>query len=204
MKQRVGFDLGPDDIFGFGVMVIAKHPVLFSMGTTVLIGMGFAFLATLVLTPIGMNVLLYKDPPRGAPKWWHLLGTLWAGLHLGGSEVSLYYVLRPVLKVFSPRTADDTLRRATRWFARGVVKGLPFGKLEFQNISEEIFRKPSIIISNHQSAVDVMLVVSLPGDIRQTAKKRVFDNPMLGIGCKLLGHVLVEPNNPETDAAPLP
>jgi 1-acyl-sn-glycerol-3-phosphate acyltransferase len=185
-------------IFGFGVMVMAKHPVLFSMGTTVLIGMGFAFIATLVLTPVGMNLLLFKDPPRGAPRWWHLLGTAWAGVHLGGSEVFLYYVLRPVLKVFSPRTADDTLRRATRWMARGVVKGLPFGKLEFQNISAETFRKPSIVISNHQSAVDVMLVVSLPGDIRQTAKKRVFDNPMLGIGCKLLGHVMVEPNDPET------
>lgn len=185
-------------IFGFGVMVIANHPVLFSMGTTVLIGMGFAFLATLVITPLSMNLLLFKDPPRGAPKWWHLLGTLWAGLHLGGSEVFLYYVLRPVLKVFTPKNADDTLRRATRWMARGVVKGLPFGKLEFQSISEATFRKPSIVISNHQSAVDVMLVVSLPGDIRQTAKKRVFDNPMLGIGCKLLGHVQVEPNDPET------
>src|SRR5437899_12154041 len=42
-----------------------------------------------------------------------------------------------------------------------------------------------------------MLIVSLPGDVRQTAKKRVFDNPMLGIGCKVLGHVLVEPDEPE-------
>jgi 1-acyl-sn-glycerol-3-phosphate acyltransferase len=42
------------------------------------------------------------------------------------------------------------------------------------------------------------LIVSLPGDVRQTAKKRVFDNPILGIGCKLLGHVMVEPNDPET------
>ena len=41
-------------------------------------------------------------------------------------------------------------------------------------------------------------MVSLPGDVRQTAKKRVFDEPMLGIGCKLLGHVMVEPNDPET------
>ena len=119
-------------------------------------------------------------------------------LHLGGSEVFLYWVLRPILKVISPATADDRLRRATRWMARGVVKWMPFGKLEFQNITPETFLPPCIVISNHQSAVDVMLVVSLPGDVRQTAKKRVFDTPTLGIGCKLLGHVLVEPNDPET------
>jgi len=185
-------------IFGFAVLVFANHPVLFSMGTTVLLGMVCAFAATLVLTPLCMDLLLFHDQPRGAPRWWHLLGTVWAGVHLGGSQLFLYYLLRPLLKIFSPRTADDKLRRATRWMARGVVKGLPFGKLEFQNITRKTFEKPAIVISNHQSAVDVMLMVSLPGDVRQTAKKRVFDNPMLGIGCKLLGHVMVEPNDPET------
>ena len=99
----------------------------------------------------------------------------------------LYYMLRPILKIVSPATATDKLRRATRWMARGVVKWMPFGKLEFQNISAETFAKPCLVISNHQSAVDVMLMVSLPGDVRQTAKKRVFDEPMLGVGCKILG-----------------
>jgi predicted RND superfamily exporter protein len=50
-------------IFGFGVMVLADHPVLFSMGVTVLIGMGFTFLATLIVVPIGMDLLLFKPPP---------------------------------------------------------------------------------------------------------------------------------------------
>ncbi len=185
-------------IFGFGVLVLADHPVLFSMGVTVLLGMGFAFLATVVLTPLCMDMLLFKPPPRGAPRWWHPLATLWVLLHLGGSQLLLYYVLRPVLHMVSRRTAADRLRRATRWVARGVVKGLPIGKLEFQNLTPETFSPPCIVISNHQSAVDVMLIVSLPGDVRQTAKKRVFDEPMLGIGCKVLGHVMVEPNDPAT------
>ena len=70
-------------------MVIADHPVLFSMGTTVLIGMGFAFVATLVMTPMCMDLLLFKDPPRGAPRWWHPVVTLWVLLHLGGSQVAI-------------------------------------------------------------------------------------------------------------------
>jgi 1-acyl-sn-glycerol-3-phosphate acyltransferase len=184
-------------IFGFAVLIFAKHPVLFSMGTTVLLGMACAFAATLVITPLCIDLLLFKNPPRGAPRWWHPLGTVWVLIHLGGSQIFLYYVLRPILKIISPRTADDQLRRATRWMARGVVKWMPFGQLEFQNITPQTFSPPCIVISNHQSAVDVMLVVSLPADVRQTAKKRVFDEPMLGIGCKLLGHVMVEPNDPE-------
>lgn len=185
-------------IFGFGVLVLANHPVLHSMGTTVLLGMGFAFIATLILTPLCMDLLLFKNPPRGAPRGWHLLGTLWVAIHLGAGELFLYCVLRPILKIISPRTADDRLRRVTSWAARGLIQGLPFGKLEVQNISRETFSSPCIVISNHQSAVDVMLIVGLPGDVRQTAKKRIFNTPILGIGCKLLGHVQVEPNDPET------
>ena len=184
-------------IFGFAVLIFARHPVLFSMGTTVLLGMVFALTATMILTPLLMDLLLFRPQWRAAPRWWHLLGTVWVAVHLGGSQIFLYYILRPLLKIFSPRNADDQLRRATRWMARGVVKGLPFGTLEFANISRETFSPPCIVVSNHQSAVDVMLVVSLPGDVRQTAKKRIFDAPFLGIGCKILGHVMVEPNNPE-------
>jgi 1-acyl-sn-glycerol-3-phosphate acyltransferase len=185
-------------IFGFGVMVIADHPVLFSMGATVLIGMVFTFSATLVLTPLCMDVLLFRDPPRGAPRWWHVLGSLGVGLYLAVTQAFLYGILRPVLKIFSRDNADSQLRRTTSWMARGLVKGMPFGKLEFRNISRATFDPPCIVISNHQSAVDVILAVSLPGDVRQTAKKRVFDAPMLGFGCKILGHVMVEPNYPKT------
>ncbi len=185
-------------LFGFAVLAFAKHPVLFSMGTTVLIGMVFTFLATIVLTPLCMDLLLFNAPPRGGPRWWHLLGTVWATIHVGASEVFLYYVLRPILKVTSPRTADELLRRATRTAGRMVVNWLPFGRLDMQNISAATFSPPCIVISNHQSAVDVLVMVAMPGDVRQTPKKRVFDSPLLGIGCKLAGHVMVEPNDPET------
>jgi len=185
-------------IFGFGVMVIARHPVLFSMGATVLIGMVFTFIATLVLTPLCMDALLFRAPPRGAPRWWHVVGSFGVAIYLGLSQTFLYYILRPILNIFSYRKADDQLRRATRWMGRRLVKGMPFGKLEFQDISPATFNPPCIVISNHQSAVDVVLVVALPGDVRQTAKKRVFDAPMLGFGCKILGHVMVEPNDPRT------
>jgi predicted exporter/SAM-dependent methyltransferase len=37
-------------IFGFGVLAFAKHPVLLSLGTTVLLGITLSFAATLILT----------------------------------------------------------------------------------------------------------------------------------------------------------
>ncbi len=39
-------------IFGFGVLIFARHPVLHSLGTTAFLGMVFALVATVVLTPL--------------------------------------------------------------------------------------------------------------------------------------------------------
>jgi 1-acyl-sn-glycerol-3-phosphate acyltransferase len=188
-------------LFGFAVLVFAQHPVLFSMGTTVLIGMTSAFVATVVLTPLCMDLLLFKDPPRGAPRWWHLLGTVWAGLQLLVCQLFLYGIFRPVLQLVTPKTAIARLRRATSAAARNLIRTMPFGKLEVQGISPDTFSPPCIIISNHQSAVDVVMMVAMPGDVRQTPKQRVFDTPILGVGAKLLGHVMVEPDDPDTTLA---
>lgn len=185
-------------LFGFAVLVFAQHPILYSMGTTVLIGMMCAFTATLILTPLCMDLLLFRNPPVGAPRWWHLLGTLWGGLHLLASQVIVLGAMRPWLKLFSPRTARQKTGRAARWAIRSVVKRFPFGKLDYQNITAETLAKPAIVISNHQSAVDVLILFSMPGDVRMTPKKRVWDTPILGIACKLLDHVMIEPDDPET------
>jgi SAM-dependent methyltransferase len=53
-------------LFGFAVLVLARHPVLFSLGTTVLLGLVFAILATLVLTLLFTDWVLRPAPDTGA------------------------------------------------------------------------------------------------------------------------------------------
>lgn len=183
-------------IFGFGVMVLADHPVLFSMGVTVLIGMGFAFLATLIVVPISMDLLLFKDPPRGAPRWWHLLATVWCGGYLVVSQTIVFGMIRPALKFFSPATADRRLRKASRLAMSLLVRSFPFGRAEYQNFTAETFKRPAIVISNHQSAVDVLAAFIVSSDICMTVKKRVYDTPILGVACQCLGHVPIETGQP--------
>lgn len=177
-------------IFGFGVLVIAKHPVLHTLGTTVLLGMGFAFLGTLILTPLCMDLLLFKDPPRGAPRWWHLLGTLWGGTHLFLGQLWLW--------VARPFVSQDRSRQMTHGATRLLVNWCPFGKLEWINVSPETFQKPAILISNHQSAVDVLIGKALPGNIRMTMKKRVWDTPILGLTAKMNGDLVFDNDSDAT------
>jgi len=184
-------------IFGFAVLVFAKHPMLFSMGTTVLIGMGFSFIATLILTPLCMDLLLFRVPPTGAPRWWHLIGTVQAAVHLAVIQIFVYFVQRPILYLFNAKNIPDRLRWMTAYLSRGMFRALPYGRIRFKNVSRKTFSPPCIVISNHQSAMDVMVFVAWAETVRQTAKKRVFDEPYLGLGCKILGHVMVEPSQPD-------
>ncbi|MDR3458451.1 MAG: 1-acyl-sn-glycerol-3-phosphate acyltransferase [Verrucomicrobiae bacterium] len=188
-------------IFGFAVLIMARHPVLFSMGTTVLLGMISAFIATLVITPACMDLLLFKPQPCGAPRWWHLLGTVWAGLYLVVSQTIAFGLIRPVLKKISPNAADRRIRKISRAVMAGLVKSIPFSKLTYQNFSPDTLSRPAIVISNHQSASDVLVAFVISSDLCMTVKKRVYDTPILGIACKCLGHVVVEASQPAATLA---
>jgi predicted exporter/trans-aconitate methyltransferase len=49
---------------GFGVLVLAKHPALFSIGLTAMLGISFCLLATLFLVPTAMDWLLRQESTR--------------------------------------------------------------------------------------------------------------------------------------------
>jgi len=188
-------------IFGFAVLIIARHPVLFSMGTTVLLGMISAFIATLVITPACMDLLLFKAQPCGAPRWWHLIGTVWAGVYLVISQTITFGIIHPILKKFAPATAARRIRRISQLAMTGLVKSIPFSKLTYQNFTPETLSRPAIVISNHQSASDVLTAFIISPNLCMTVKKRVFETPILGIACKCLGHVVVEANQPAATLA---
>lgn len=48
---------------GFGVLAIARHPALFSVGITAFLGMLFSLISTLVLVPMGVDLIRPTLPP---------------------------------------------------------------------------------------------------------------------------------------------
>ena len=100
----------------------------------------------------------------------------------------------------SSREPAVRARRMRRWASRGtsaLLRTQPFEPVEFLGAEPVHFERGAILVSNHQSAVDIGLVLALPGDVRLTLKKRVWDEPWFGIAARRLGHVLIEPDRPE-------
>lgn len=155
-------------------------------------------LSAVLLAPIGMNILLKLGKGSGAPRLRHLLGGLWVFAFLALVQVVLLCFIAPFLRL-SGKSAEERLARLraiSRYGTQRLFAWFPYGRLELVGASAEAFRRPAIVVSNHQSSVDIPLVVSLPGDIRLTLKKRVWDAPWLGFAARSLRHVLVEPEKP--------
>lgn len=154
--------------------------------------------SAVLLAPIGMNILLGLGQGSGTPRLRHLLGGAWVFAFLALVQVALLCIIGPLLRL-SGKSAQQRrarLRALSRSGTQRLFAWFPYGRLELVGAGAESFRKPAVVVSNHQSSVDIPLVLGLPGDIRLTLKKRVWDAPWLGIAARSLRHVLVEPENP--------
>jgi len=172
------------------------HAPLAQLGTVALAGsLAIAFkepralgavLLALMLAPFGTDILL---PRRrgGAPRLHNLLGGLFVFCYALVLQLFLLRIAGPLLH-WSPAR----LRRAGNAGIRGLLRSFPYGVREFPGIDETTLQRPAIIVSNHQSSLDIVLVLGLPGDVRLTTSPRVWDEPWLGRSARALGHLRVD------------
>jgi 1-acyl-sn-glycerol-3-phosphate acyltransferase len=180
-------------------VVFAAALAFARQGSGAALAMLLPTVSAFLLVPVGMNILFLRGRTGGAPRLLHLLGGLWVFAFLFFVQVALFSLVEPALWLVGRDRAarTRTLRALSKHAMRALFMRFPYGRAELVNVTAEAFRRPSIIVSNHQSAVDIPMILSLPGDARLTLKKRVWDAPYMGIGARRLGHILVEPETPE-------
>ncbi len=187
-------------LVGFGALALARHPVLASVGVTSSIGIASILVAVPVFTPLAADVVLRRDRTGGAPRLVDLAGGLWATLYLAVAQFLLLFVAAPVLVLLHPRSPERRragLRRLSRGGMRGLLAVFPHLKKRWESTVPDLFHPPAIVVSNHQSNVDIPFLMSIPADIRFTVKKRWWDTLMIGFAVRTLGHVLADPRDPQ-------
>jgi 1-acyl-sn-glycerol-3-phosphate acyltransferase len=75
----------------------------------------------------------------------------------------------------------------------GLFKTFPYGRVRFVDCRRSAFARPAIVVSNHQSAVDIPLLLSLSANLRLTPRR----STVLRFAARRLGHVFVEPDRGE-------
>lgn len=86
-------------------------------------------------------------------------------------------------------------RRIARWFFRLY----PFGQQRHVNVCRKAFPKTCVIVCNHQSILDILMLLMLPVNARWLIKGWPFKYPLMGELNKLARHIQIEEQTDETD-----
>ncbi|MFV1980558.1 MAG: lysophospholipid acyltransferase family protein, partial [Rhodothermia bacterium] len=96
---------------------------------------------------------------------------------------------------------SDPVRYATGRMFRNlglvITKVNPLWKIEVIGADKvKNPRNPYVVVSNHQSMADVVVLNHLPWEMKWLAKKELFSTPFLGWELKLAGDIPVDRKNP--------
>jgi uncharacterized protein len=165
---------------GIGTLVISRHPAMKSLGTVTIIGMVSVVIIAYTILPFLYRWLNYKNgTKRTMPVTIrNVANSIYSfGAFLTGSI--FHSILGFFLfKLTRPNDRKKLFFHKCLAFTAGfVVKRIPNVKTRLINRSGETFDKPAIIISNHQSHIDLMLIMMLSPRIVILTNEWVWNSP---------------------------
>ncbi len=150
-------------LLGIGALIFAKHPALRSIALLSIIGISSVVFITFTILPMLFNWLVYnKGEKRLRPIT--LLDFFFSIISLfvfiGGSfllTISMYIIkLLPFVSSKKKKQIFHKTLQYTTWF---LIYMNVLSKKRVINPQNENFDKPSVIIANHQSHIDLMLIM---------------------------------------------
>jgi len=173
-------------IIAVGTLIFAQHPAMRSIAIMAIIGISSTLIVTFTLQPLVLNFMLYnkgkkREKPLTAVDFtFSILSLIY---FVSGSIIltilSFVFKAIPFGKKFKKAIFHRILQFFSWWmmYANFLIKKLII------NPDNEDFSKPAVVISNHQSPVDVMLMLLLHPKLLILTNDREWNN-------KLYGHVL--------------
>ncbi len=168
---------------GIGALIVAKHPAMFSLAQVTIIGMVSVALIAYIVAPVIFKWLITRRGQlRKTPiTLWNLLKTIYA------FTIFLFFSIITTLVGFFMLTVLKNNKKNKYLFHRylcGLLnmleKMMPQVKNFVRNPNNEDFKKPGIIIANHQSQLDLLYLLALNPKIICLTNHWVWHNPFYG------------------------
>ncbi|RLD86055.1 MAG: hypothetical protein DRJ02_09275 [Bacteroidetes bacterium] len=170
-------------VLGIGVLIFAKHPALRSIALMSIIGIATVVFVTFNLLPgIFRWVVSYKNGLRNRPVTFLDLIFSIISLFIFMSEALLMSFLALIFEILPGNP------KKKKWIFHVIFSKLTWFLIYFNfltpkkilNPENEDFSKPAVIIANHQSHVDLMLMMLTSPKILIVSNARNYYNPVHG------------------------
>lgn len=170
-------------VVGMGVLILAKHPALQSIGLISMLGMSVVVLVSYTLQPFLFRLFVTSQVERRTPPYTlrSILVTLYAFLYflLGCILLQLLILLLALLPVGRKRR-KALFHTAVYRFTRLFLVTVPGVKTLRRNHVGEAYRRPAVIIANHQSFIDILLLLSTSPRLVMVTNSWVWHSPFFG------------------------
>lgn len=177
---------------GIGSLIVAKHPALHSLAEVTIVGMLSVVVMAWIIPPMIFNWLTKTD---GHTRIFPVtLGKLWRSVYCAIAyifEIIFGCFLGVIIRLIPicQDSAQNWLHRVVWHIMRFNLRHIGGIKFTIHNPKEERFERGSIIISNHQSILDPILMLALSPHILILISDKVWSNPIVHTLFKLIGFI---------------
>jgi 1-acyl-sn-glycerol-3-phosphate acyltransferase len=171
-------------VAGLGVLIFARHPALKSIAFISITGILCVVLIAQVLIPFLFNLIITNRVRKGKIPWtlWSFIKSAFAFclFFMGSILLSISGLLLTKLYPFKKEQGKlifHTILSKFTWFLLYIMGNVT---KTIDNPHNEDFSIPSVIVSNHQSFIDILLLITLHPKLILLTKHWVWKSPVFG------------------------
>lgn len=169
-------------IVGMGVLIFAQHPAMKSIAFISVLGLSIVVLVSYTVQPMLFRFLITKQTEKGGFPFTILsiLNTLYCFLYFLCGCILLQLYMLPILVLPLKREQKKlAVHKMIYWIIRIYLYTVNV-KIVRENPLGETYKKPALIIANHQSFIDILLLLSTSPKIVMMTKHYVWQSPIFG------------------------
>ena len=181
-------------IIGTGVLFFAKHPAIKSVAIISVLGIVCILIISLIFQPILFNLFVQnrvdkkKAPVTAVTLLNSLIGYL---VFIGGCLFNNIILLVIYIIPISKRNKKGILNIIISAFGKIVIYSVPTMKKRIETLNLD-FKEPSIIIANHSSFLDILLMIMLNRKIVLMTNSWVYNSLLFGFSIQYAGYLFAD------------
>ena len=178
-------------LIGVGTLVVAKHPALQSISLITIIGMLCVVFISFYVQPMLYEFFLLNRKEKGRVPLTFLTilqsAIAFTYFFIGCMILTVVAVfIYPLLPLRKPKK-KKLLQSMMSLFARSLIYLMVNVRKEIINEAHENFKTPAVVIANHQSFLDILLMVMLSRKNVLLVNNWVWNSPFFGLVVKRAG-----------------
>jgi 1-acyl-sn-glycerol-3-phosphate acyltransferase len=170
-------------IAGLGVLVLAQHPALRSIAAISIIGIGCVFIMSQSIEPFLFRWLVTHRTEKGfTPMTFHGIfrtGFTYTLFALGAILLTIVGTIFRYIPLFR-KHIKYFFHLLLSGFARLIIYIEPTVRKRILGLSSQTFSRPSVIIANHTSFLDILLTIMLHPRLILMTNQWVWNSPIFG------------------------